>query len=110
MLLESWIEAYNVQFPIYPDGSHNYNNLELERAGFEVHPIHFVQWKDHGIGNVRKYLVNDRLEIPTRFKLFISQLKRYQRGAQGRPRKRDDHGPDSALCGLLRFDFMDGGA
>ena len=106
-LMHSWIDAYNAQPVVYADGSHPYNNLELERSGFSVVPIHFVKWKEYGIGNVRKYLVQKRVEIVRRHQLLISQLVRYQRTPAGKPKKREDHGPDSLLCSLLAWPFLE---
>lgn len=103
----AWIERYGGQPVIFADGSHPYNNLEMERAGLEVVPVYFVKWKETLIGNVRKYLTNQRLEIPDTETLLLSQLKRYARTPSGKPKKQDDHGPDGLGCGLLAFPFLE---
>jgi hypothetical protein len=106
-LMEGWVEEYERQFMVYPDGSHPYNNLEMERSGFQVFPVHFVKWKEYGIGNVRKYFVNQRVEILNKLKLLLSQVKRYRRLPSGKPAKKEDHGPDALLCSLLAWPFLE---
>jgi len=109
-IIQQWMAEYEAQFPVFPDGSHPFNNLELERSGFEVVPVYAVKWKEYGIGNVRKYLVNGRIEIPRNNLVLLSQLKKYQRLPSGRTNKRvsgGDHGPDALSYGLICWPFLE---
>jgi hypothetical protein len=38
---------------------------------------------------------------------FLEQLKRYRQNKQGKPVKKDDHGPDAFLCAMIHFRFED---
>lgn len=89
------------KFYVYADASHPFNNLEVDQAGLDLSPVGFAKWKDYGIGNVTKFFTT-----PGRFYLrrsldgLVEQLKRYRLDRQGRPIKRDDHGPDALLSFL----------
>jgi len=83
-VLMMWQEKYGGDdFFVYGDGSHPFNNLEVDQAGFNMTPVPFSKWKDYGVGNCVKYL-------HTPGKLF-----------------KDDHGPDAFMCGMLHFRFED---
>lgn len=106
-ILTTWVEKYGQdKFVVYADVSHPFNNLELEQAGFEVFRVPFNKWKDYGIGNLTKYFTSKgRLFIRSSLTGFVEQLKRYRQDKMGRPVKKDDHGPDALLCGMLHYPF-----
>ena len=92
---------------IYADSSHPYNNLELARRGFDVVDVQFNKYKEFGIGNVGRFFNLERLRILPDFVALLRQLKSYRRGRDGKPVKKDDHGPDALLCALMGFQFTE---
>lgn len=109
-VLWTWVEKYGQEnFFVYPDISHPFNNLELEQAGFDTRPVPFNKWKDYGVGNVTKFFTSPerRLRIRKNQVGLIEQLKRYRFNRQGKPIKKDDHGPDGLLCAMLHYNFED---
>lgn len=109
-ILWTWVEQYGQDnFYVYPDISHPFNNLEVEQAGFDCRPVPFNKWKDYGIGNVTKFFTSPerRLRIRNNLDGLIEQLKRYRLNRQGKPIKKDDHGPDGLLCAMLHYNFED---
>lgn len=106
-ILMTWVEKYGQdKFYVYADVSHPFNNLELEQVGFDVRRVAFVKWKDYGIGNCTKYLTTrGRIFIRSNMTGFIEQLKRYRQDKNGKPVKKDDHGPDAFLCAMLHYPY-----
>lgn len=106
-ILAAWMERYGQdKFFVYGDASHPYNNQELDQAGFDMRPVPFAKWKDYGIGNITKYFTTGgRLFMRRGMTAFLDQMKRYRQDRTGKPIKKDDHGPDSLLCGMLHFMF-----
>lgn len=76
-----------------------------------VKEIPFGEWKEFGIGNVRNYLEKERLVILRNwrgrpnpgFEEWMSQMKGYEYGPDGKAVKKNDHGPDATLCALLKW-------
>lgn len=76
-----------------------------------VKEIPFNEWKEFGIGNVRNYLEKERLVVLRNwrgrrnpgFDEWLGQMKGYEYGADGKPVKKNDHGPDATLCALLKW-------
>jgi len=93
--------------PVYADSSHPYNNMELGNRGFDVQPVEFNKFKEFGIGNTGRFFNLERLRILPDFTALIRQLKAYRRGRDGKPVKKDDHGPDALMCALMHFQFTD---
>jgi hypothetical protein len=93
--------------PVFADASHPYNNLELARRGFDVSDVAFNKYKEFGIGNVARFFNLERMRILPDFQALIRQIKGYRRGRDGKPVKREDHGPDSVLCALMAFQFTE---
>jgi len=89
------------KYYVHADASHPFNNLEVEQAGFNIAPVPFAKWKDYGIGNTTKFFTTPhRFFIRRGLAGLIGQLKRYRLDRQGRPIKKDDHGPDALLSFL----------
>jgi len=111
-LIGEWHQKYlpngaKDPIPVYCDASHPYNNLELARQGFWVEDVPFNRFKEYGIGNVGRFFNFERLRILPDFTVLLRQLRGYRRGRDGKPVKREDHGPDSLLCALMHFQFTD---
>jgi hypothetical protein len=106
-ILMMWQEKYGPDdFFVYGDGSHPFNNLEVDQAGFNMTNVPFSKWKDYGVGNCVKYLVTPgRLFIRSNLFSFLDQIKRYRRDKFGKPIKKDDHGPDAFMCSMLHYRF-----
>jgi hypothetical protein len=106
-VLWGWAERFGQEkFYVYGDASHPFNNLEVSNEGFDCRPVPFNKWKDFGIGNCIKYFTNPgRLFIRRSLTGFLEQLKRYRQNKQGKPVKKDDHGPDAFLCAMIHFRF-----
>ena len=106
-VLMMWQEKYgDDDFFVYGDGSHPFNNLEVDQSGFNMTPVPFSKWKDYGVGNCVKYLhTPGKLFIRSNLFTFLDQLKRYRRDKHGKPIKKDDHGPDAFMCSMLHFRF-----
>lgn len=103
--LEAWWEALG-PFEVYADGSHNYNNLELEQAGFPVVRVFFKKHKRTAYGNLVAYMVHRRLRILADQTTLLGQLRDLKRDKNGDIKKVNDHGPDALVCALLRFLFV----
>ena len=82
--------------------------MYLEKNGFTVEKVPFNKYKSIGISNLERYFNHKRIKIlnvrPNR--ILYRQLINYKKGEDGKPIKKDDHGPDSLMCAGLRFDFM----
>lgn len=73
--------------------------------------VAFSLWKDFGVKNFRNFLEKDNVRILRRFngeespgvKKFLEQLKGYRYDANGNYVKKNDHGPDAALCNALKW-------
>lgn len=96
------------------DASHPYCNLNLKRPPYrlKVRPINFGVLKELGVGNVNKWVEDRRFKIPMgwrdpvkaqRYQKLKSQIINWRRDKNGKIVKRDDHGPDMILCGLLKW-------
>jgi len=97
------------EFQVYPDGEDAYNCKEIELAHYIVYPVHFVKHKSVGIGNVGNYLIYRKLKILNKGdakKILKKQMKKYHRDDKGKIVKKDDHGPDCLMAGLLRYNFL----
>lgn len=108
-ILMAWVEKYGMdKLHVYGDASHPFNNLEVENAGFDTNRVLFGKWKDYGVGNCIKYFTSKkRIIIRSGLTGLIDQLKRYRQDKNGRPIKKDDHGPDALLCAMLHFQYED---
>lgn len=95
----------NWELCVYPDGSgqSGFQNYELQKRGALMFPVSFVKLKDYGISNITKLLEQDRLEIPDKFSWLVDQMKKYRMGENGKPVKKNDHGPDALLCSCLHY-------
>lgn len=99
-------ETYG-DFTVYADISHPFNNMQLQEFGFEVNAVAFKKWKEVGIANITRFLIAQKLRINKALGTFIEQMKLYKRNKQGKPIKKNDHGPDALNAGLLAFFFSD---
>ena len=97
-------------FGIFCDSSHPFNIDFLSIRGWDVEPVAFNKWKEYGIGNVSRWFAKRRIHIradePGNEKLK-RQLLLYYRGKSGKPEKKEDHGPDALLCGMMNWNFLD---
>lgn len=95
-------------FIVFADSSHPYNNHDLQAAGFDVVPVVFGKWKSYGIDNCSKWLDHSRVRfLRSKLPTFLKQVKGYLKGPDGKPVKKDDHGPDAWMCAMLNFIFND---
>jgi len=100
---------------ICADASHPFQNAQLRFNGFKVNEVQFNQWKDMGVGWIKGLVergqlwlqgsINDGKEwyIDGQTKRFYEELKGWRRGNDGRIVKKDDHGPDALLCGVMEW-------
>lgn len=91
------------KFTVYADASHPFNNLHLQNAGFHVEQVAFSTWKDFGIKNVARWLDHVALMLGIDMVELRRTLKAYHRGPDGKPVKKDDHGPDAIMAALLKW-------
>lgn len=95
---------------VYADSAGKFENeqlqSELTKAGLacKVIEVVFSKEKEFMVGNLRAHFENGKFKIPARLKQAIWQYKRYryQEGSD-KPVKKDDHIPDSTMCGLQFF-------
>ncbi|MBU0630985.1 MAG: hypothetical protein KKC80_08790 [Candidatus Margulisbacteria bacterium] len=116
-ILEKWQEEYAqydestdsfLNFSIYADSSHPFNNNDLDEAGFETIPVDFKMVKEFGIFNITKYFENGRISINGELYKFLRQIKEYRYNKKtGKPLKRNDHAPDAMLAGMIELDYDD---
>jgi hypothetical protein len=97
-----WKKTYGIS-EVCADSSHPFENDSLRKAGFTVHEVTFVSFKDAGAGAVKGFFEKRRMDIPKRFKDMIEQLKHWRRGKDGKIVKKDDHFPDSLLCTMWKW-------
>ena len=90
-------------FKIFSDRSHPFNNLALEQADFAVEPVDFGAWKEFGIKNVARWIDHGAFRCSSDMIELRRTLKAYHRGPDGKPVKKDDHGPDATLVGLINW-------
>jgi len=106
------------EFMIFADSSHPFENASLVEAGFGLWydkrrrdteaGVVFNKWKDWGIGNLRKYWDKGRVKISLdNCPDLWEYLKIYKMGADGKPIKKMDHGPDALLCAMLGHPFVE---
>lgn len=101
--MEDWREEYGLA-EIWADASHPYNNYNLTLRGFNVTAVEFAKQKAFGVGSINGHLENDALWIPEEEgRELIKQLKGWRKSETGQIVKKDDHFPDSLLCGLLKY-------
>lgn len=102
MAMKDWRDRYGIN-EICADSSHPFENDALKKAGFIVHEVTFVSFKDAGAGAVKGFFEKREIDIPKRFKDIIEQLKTWRRGKDGKIVKQDDHYPDSILCTMWKW-------
>ena len=97
------------------DASHPFQNAQLRFGGFNVKEVEFAKYKDLGVGWLRGLVERGKLWIQGRrdngkewfidgqTKRLFGELKGWRRGNDGRVVKKDDHGPDSLLCGVVEW-------
>lgn len=108
--LDEWHATYSPSgktIPVFADYSHPYNNIELGQRGFEVVDVPFQRYKDFGIGNLGRYFEYERIRVLPGFAVLVRQLHAYRYGRDGKPVKKDDHGPDALLCAMMAFRFTE---
>ena len=116
-VIDGWLTKYmpgserdrygGATIPVYADASHPYNNGILSNKGYFINPVKFNMFKDFGIANLTQYFNQRRIRIHPDNSLLIRQLKGYRRGKDGKPVKKNDHGPDALLCGMLEFVYSE---
>lgn len=90
-------------FEVFADASHPFNNLHLENSGFGVQQVNFLQWKEFGIKNLRRWFDHRAVEIGADLEELRRCLKAYHRDEHGHAIKKDDHGPDAMLAAFLKW-------
>lgn len=94
------------------DAAGKYENDSLASgAEITVHEIPFGTYKEFGIANIKNHLEKKTFKILKTWQgqrnpgydTFFRQMKEYKYDNNGKPMKKNDHGPDSALCGMLRW-------
>lgn len=89
---------------IWADSSHPYQNRNLAERGYDVHIVYFAKYKEHGVGSINMHLAHDALRVPEDAgRTLVKQLRGWRRDKNGQIVKKDDHFPDSLLCGALRY-------
>lgn len=89
---------------IWADSSHPYQNRNLAERGYDVHIVYFAKYKEHGVGSINMHIAHDAFRFPRDTgRNLISQLRGWRRDKNGQIVKKDDHFPDSLLCGALRY-------
>jgi hypothetical protein len=109
VILEQLRNEYG-DFGIYCDSSHPFVIDYLMNHGWEIVPVSFKKWKEYGIGNVARWLARKKIKISkndTGNLKLKTQLLLYYRDKNGKPSKKDDHGPDALMCGVLNWNFLD---
>ena len=97
-------------FVVFADSSDQFSNRELHEEGFKVIPVVFKKWKEFGIQNVSKFLNTGRLQILSGGNgndQLLAQLRKYRADGNGKPIKKDDHGPDSLMCAMLNWRYFE---
>lgn len=95
---------------IYADSAGKFENVALQaalneaRLGCRVIEVVFSKEKEGMVGNLRAHFERRKFKAPRRFKDAFYQLKnyRFQEGSD-KPVKKDDHVPDSIMCGLQHY-------
>jgi hypothetical protein len=100
--LKDWEKQYGIN-EVYADSSHPFENDYLRKAGFTVHEVTFVSFKEAGASAVKWFFEKLRIMIPERFKTLIDQLKKWHRDEHGKIVKKDDHYPDALLCTMVKW-------
>lgn len=100
------------EYDIFADAENQFNNNELHQLGFNVTPVPFSLYKNFGISNIQRWLEAERLEFLKVYKhgkdKFHKHLVKYSKNPEtGKPIKKDDHYPDSFLCSMLKFNYLD---
>jgi len=98
------------RFTVYADAEEAYGNQQLELMGIEVVPVHFGKWKTWGVNNLMRWLEFKRLKILNDGDLksvLMPQMRQMHKNILGKIVKKDDHGPDSLMCAMLPFDFLE---
>lgn len=92
------------------DSEGAYENEELSKF-LTVNSVAFGLWKDFGIGNIRNLLEKKMFRVLKHwdghknpgFEIWDEQMRNYRYDDNGKPLKKNDHCPDSTLCGLLKW-------
>ena len=92
------------------DAEGAYENEELAKY-LSVSSVAFNLWKEFGIGNIRNLLEKKILKVlkywdgykNPGFDVWDEQMRNYRFDEYGKPLKKNDHCPDSTLCGLLKW-------
>jgi len=100
--LKGWREMYDIN-EVYADSSHPFENDALRKAGFIVHEVTFVSFKEAGAGAVKWFFEKAKIEISKEFKDVICQMKKWRRDKHGKIVKKDDHFPDALLCTMQKW-------
>ena len=95
---------------VLADSEGAYENEALSKY-ITVHSVAFGFWKDFGISNVRNLLEKKILKVckfwdgkkNPGFDVWDQQMRGYRFGDNGKPMKKNDHAPDSTMCGLLKW-------
>lgn len=112
------VKARGIRF-VYADSAGKFENVALQNAlvkeklACKVIEVVFSKEKfgtpgDDGaigmLGNLRAHFEQSKFKMPKKFRDAYWQLKRYryQEGTD-KPVKKDDHVPDSIMCGLQHF-------
>lgn len=89
---------------VWADSSHPYQNKNLAERGYDVHIVYFAKYKEHGVGSINMHLAHDAFRFPEDAgRTLVKQLRGWRRDKNGQIVKKDDHFPDSLLCGALRY-------
>jgi len=104
-----WRKRYGLN-EVYADSSHPFENDYLRKAGFTVHEVAFVSFKDAGAGAIKGFTEKGMLKIPKRFEAkgekkqdLVNQLKKWRKGKDGKIVKKDDHYCDALLCTMMKW-------
>jgi len=92
------------------EGKYENDNL-ASKVDFLVQEVAFAAFKEFGISWIKNCLEKHTFKVlkywqgekNPGFDIWDSQMRGYKYGPNGKPLKKKDHGPDSTLCGMLRW-------
>jgi len=100
--LKNWRDMYGID-EVFADSSHPFENDAVRKAGFTVHEVTFVSFKEAGASAVKWFFEKKRIEIPRHFRELVEQLRKWRRDKTGKIVKKDDHYPDALLCTMMKW-------
>jgi len=105
-VLEKW-KRLGSEIIVYADGSHTFENRELEEYGVDTSRIYFQTMRTYLEYNLAKYFNFGKIKIYCKLEKLVDQLYKYRKNDYGKVVKDDDHGVDALEAALLHWDFME---